>query len=88
MFGSATRTFFFFLLVALIGMCFYTLVKYPDTRFKDVFALFAQVTTGLLAYFIGKSTQDGKTTTSNTTEITTNTTTPTPTPVVNDSLPG
>jgi len=54
-FKSTTNNLIYILTFSIIGMTFYTLVKYPDTLFKDVFSVFAPLLTGIWGYKFGRS---------------------------------
>lgn len=54
-FKSTTNNLIYILTFSIIGMTVFTLVKYPDTLFKDVFAVFAPLLTGIWGYKFGRS---------------------------------
>lgn len=55
MFQSATRVSLLILLVSLVGINVFALVYYPDTVFRDVFAVFNTTVVAVTSYFFGKS---------------------------------
>lgn len=58
--GGATRVAFLVLVVNLNALMWYSLVYYPDTRFLTIFALFSNITTGIVTYFTTKSMYESK----------------------------
>lgn len=58
MFSSATRVSLLLLLISLIGINIFALIYYPDTVFKDVFAVLNTTVVAVTSYFFGKSSQD------------------------------
>lgn len=65
--NSSTRLILIIMVLSLIGMCYLTLFYSTADLFEKVFAVFTQVITGIVGYFIAKSTQDGKENTMTTT---------------------
>lgn len=59
-FKSTTNNLIYILTISIIAMTFFTLVKYPDTLFKDVFAVFAPLLTGIWGYKFGRSLPEQK----------------------------
>lgn len=55
MMTSSTNWILFFMVGALIGMNIFAILHYPDTVFKDVFAVFTNILTGFAGYKYGKS---------------------------------
>lgn len=58
--GGATRIAFLILVLNLNALMWYSLVHYPDTRFLTIFALFSNITTGIVTYFTTKSMYESK----------------------------
>lgn len=54
-FKSTTNNLIYILTISIIAMTAFTLVHYPDTIFKDVFAVFAPLLTGIWGYKFGRS---------------------------------
>ena len=54
-FKSTTNNLIYILTFSIIAMTFFTLAFYPDTLFKDVFAVFAPLLTGIWGYKFGRS---------------------------------
>lgn len=59
MFKSATRVSLLLLIVSLIALNVYSLINYPDTVFKDVFAVLNTTVVAVTSFFFGKSSSDG-----------------------------
>lgn len=55
MITSSTNWILFLMVCALIGMNVFAILHYPDTIFKDVFAVFTNILTGFAGYKYGKS---------------------------------
>lgn len=55
MMTSSTNWVIFLMVCALIGMNVFAIMYYPDTIFKDVFAVFTNILTGFAGYKYGKS---------------------------------
>lgn len=55
MVSSSTNWILFLMVMALIGFNVYSIMFYPDTLFKDVFAVFTNILTGFAGYKYGKS---------------------------------
>lgn len=60
-FKSTTNNLIYILTFSIIGMTAFTLMYYPDTLFKDVFAVFAPLLTGIWGYKFGRSLPEQKT---------------------------
>jgi len=60
MFSSATRVALLLMVLALVGINVFALVVYPDTAFKDTFAVFSNIIIAITSFFFGKSTGDTK----------------------------
>lgn len=52
---SSTNWILFLMVIALIGFNVFAILYYPDTLFKDVFAVFTNILTGFAGYKYGKS---------------------------------
>lgn len=61
-FKSTTNNLIYILTFSIIGMTVLSLLKYPDTLFKEVFAVFAPLLTGIWGYKFGRSLPEQKTT--------------------------
>ena len=61
--GGATRVAFLIIVLNLNALMWYSLIHYPDTRFLTIFALFSNITTGIVTYFTTKSMYESKTNT-------------------------
>lgn len=59
MFKSATRVSLLLLIVSLIALNVYSLINYPDTVFKDVFAVLNTTVVAVTSFFFGKSSNEG-----------------------------
>lgn len=59
MFKSATRVSLLLMVLALVGINVFALVVYPDTAFKDTFAVFSNIIIAITSFFFGKSSNDG-----------------------------
>ena len=59
-FKSTTNNLIYILTFSIIGMTAFTLTYYPDTLFKDVFAVFAPLLTGIWGYKFGRSLPEQK----------------------------
>lgn len=59
-FKSTTNNLIYILTFSIIGMTVFALLKYPDTLFKDVFAVFAPLLTGIWGYKFGRSLPEQK----------------------------
>lgn len=59
-FKSTTNNLIYILTFSIIGMTTFTLIYYPDTLFKDVFAVFAPLLTGIWGYKFGRSLPEQK----------------------------
>jgi hypothetical protein len=59
-FKSTTNNLIYILTFSIIGMTSFTLIYYPDTLFKDVFAVFAPLLTGIWGYKFGRSLPEQK----------------------------
>lgn len=55
MFQSATRVSLLILILSLVGINVFSLVFYPDTAFKDTFAVFSNIVVAVTSFFFGKS---------------------------------
>lgn len=60
-FKSTTNNLIYILTFSIIGMTVFSLLKYPDTLFKEVFAVFAPLLTGIWGYKFGRSLPEQKT---------------------------
>lgn len=58
MFQSATRVSLLILILSLVGINVFSLVFYPDTAFKDTFAVFSNIIVAVTSFFFGKSSND------------------------------
>lgn len=58
MFQSATRVSLLILILSLVGINVFSLVFYPDTAFKDTFAVFSNIIVAVTSFFFGKSSAD------------------------------
>lgn len=59
-FKSTTNNLIYILTFSIIGMTSFTLIYYPDTLFKEVFAVFAPLLTGIWGYKFGRSLPEQK----------------------------
>lgn len=59
MLSSATRVSLLVMILVLCGVNVFALVVYPDTAFKDTFAVFSNILIAITSFFFGKSTNDG-----------------------------
>lgn len=57
---GATRIAMLIIVINLNALMWYSLVFYPDTRFLTVFALFSNITTGIVTFFTTKSMYESK----------------------------
>lgn len=55
MFQSATRVSLLIMILSLVGINVFSLVFYPDTAFKDTFAVFSNIIVAVTSFFFGKS---------------------------------
>lgn len=55
MFKSATRVSLLLMILSLVGINIFALVVYPDTAFKDTFAVFSNIIVAVTSFFFGKS---------------------------------
>lgn len=58
MLSSATRVSLILLIISLVGINVFALVNYPDTTFKDTFAVFSNIIIAVTSFFFGKSTAE------------------------------
>ena len=57
-FKSATRVSLLMLIVSLVALNVYSLINYPDTVFKDVFAVLNTTVVAVTSFFFGKSSNE------------------------------
>ena len=55
MFQSATRVSLLIMILSLVGINVFSLIFYPDTAFKDTFAVFSNIIVAVTSFFFGKS---------------------------------
>ncbi len=58
MFSSATRVSLLIMILVLCGVNIFSLIFYPDTAFKDTFAVFSNILIAITSFFFGKSQND------------------------------
>lgn len=55
---GATRISMLLLVLNACGLSWFALIFYPDSVFTPIFALVSNITSGVVGFFIAKSTQD------------------------------
>jgi len=57
---GATRIAMLILVINACALSWFALIFYPDSVFTPIFALISNITSGVVGFFIAKSTQEGK----------------------------